>query len=140
MKCIAIKILASIFYNSKFKKYNCNSTHIYIRNSQVGIPSYIIFHQIALSMKYSLVEQFFGSFKILQIQAVTFKLSLTVASCLSDMTKQQVIFHVQAVKTSFFKQQNWSEATNGCLKAGKIHIRRNNNKVNFNEIGLISNC
>ena len=139
MKCLAIKIFASIFYNSKFKKYNCNSTHIYNRNSQVGIPSYIIFHQIALSINIPYWNSFFDFFKILQIEAVTFKLSLTVASCLSDMTKQQVIFHVQAVKTSFFKQQNWSEATNGCLKAGKFHIRRNNNKVNFNEIGLISN-
>ena len=39
MNCLAIKI----FYNSQFKKYNCNSTHSYNRKIWVGIPSYIIF-------------------------------------------------------------------------------------------------
>ena len=29
--------------NLQFKKYNCNSTHIYNRKIWVGIPSYIIF-------------------------------------------------------------------------------------------------
>ena len=32
MKCLAIKILREIFYNSQFKKYNCNSTH---RNGKI---------------------------------------------------------------------------------------------------------
>ena len=27
MKCLVIKILHESFYNSQFKKYNCNSTH-----------------------------------------------------------------------------------------------------------------
>ena len=32
-----------IFYNSQFKKYNCNSTHSYNRKIWVDIPSCIIF-------------------------------------------------------------------------------------------------
>ena len=43
MKCLAIKITASNFYNSQFKKYNCNSTHSYNRKIWVNIPSYIVF-------------------------------------------------------------------------------------------------
>ena len=38
-----LKCLHELFYNSQFKKYNCNSTHSYNRNIWVDIPSYIIF-------------------------------------------------------------------------------------------------
>ena len=43
MKCLAIKFLHEFFYNSQFKKFNCNSTHNYNRKIWVDIPSYIIF-------------------------------------------------------------------------------------------------
>ena len=38
-----LKFLHETFYNSQFKKYNCNSTHSYNREIWVDIPSYIIF-------------------------------------------------------------------------------------------------
>ena len=38
-----LKFLHEIFYNSQFKKYNCNSTHSYNRKIWVDIPSFIIF-------------------------------------------------------------------------------------------------
>ena len=40
MKCLAIKFLHEIVYNSKFKKYNCNSVYGYNSRIWVDIPSY----------------------------------------------------------------------------------------------------
>ena len=39
---LRLNILHEMFYNSQFKKYNCNS-HSYNRKILVDVPSYIIF-------------------------------------------------------------------------------------------------
>ena len=44
MKCLAIKILHEIFYNSQLKKYNCNSTHSYTRKSESTFLLILYFH------------------------------------------------------------------------------------------------
>ena len=46
MKCLAVKLLHEIFYNSEFKKYNCNTTHGYNENIWVDIP-----HQTLLKLR-----------------------------------------------------------------------------------------
>ena len=55
---MGLKFLHEIFYNSQFKKYNCNSTHSYNRNT---IPSYIIFpcstEQVTFFRKHFLVKE-----------------------------------------------------------------------------------
>ena len=40
---LRLKFLHKMFYNSQFKKYNCNSTRSYNWKIWVGIPSYIKF-------------------------------------------------------------------------------------------------
>ena len=49
--------LREIFYNSQFKKYNCNSTHSYNRKIWVDIPSYIIFPYFAKSKNSTIINE-----------------------------------------------------------------------------------
>ena len=42
MRCLAIKFLHELFYNSQFKKYNCSSMQSYNRRTRADVPSYII--------------------------------------------------------------------------------------------------
>ena len=89
-----------IFYNSQFKKYNCNSTHSYNRKIWVGIPYYIIFPCLTwVKINFEWYED-----------AMVFRIFLFILFCLTTPVRKYISMRTTSVTVVMIFRKCHSES------------------------------